>query len=105
MKLTLPFFVIASFWHSVHGQQESASLRGSGAVGATLDAEVAVAADFKDYESASTPAAALIQQEGYTEKMTKIFSVVALVSPTGPCARPALNATTGVALAPTWAVC
>ena len=77
MKLTLPFFVIASFMHSVHGQQnEYALLRGSGAVGAIVDAEVAIAAEeesvgattagIEEYESAST--AALIPQEGGMEE-------------------------------------
>lgn len=73
MKLTLPFFVIASLLHSVHGQQqESASLRGgSGAVGTIVDAEITMAAedepvgatsaDFEEYEPAST--AVLIPQE------------------------------------------
>ncbi len=32
MKFTLPFFVLATLWNSVHGQQESVSLRGGGAI-------------------------------------------------------------------------
>ncbi|KAL3760952.1 hypothetical protein ACHAWU_009631 [Discostella pseudostelligera] len=55
MKLTLPFFVIATLWNSVHGQQESASLRGGGGIvdaAVTEDERVDAAVDFD--ESATT---------------------------------------------------
>lgn len=47
MKFTLPFFVTATLWTSVHGQQESASLRGGGAIvdAATIDVDESAPTD------------------------------------------------------------